>query len=84
MKKLTRFNVLLHPSLQEELISLNKSNERNLKFIEQLIKPGYLLLDEIPPNERRFIKSHFPFSLLPPSVMAQKCKVNMQKQHKLH
>lgn len=75
---MNRFNIFLHPFMEEELVALNKSNERNLKFIEQLSKPGYMLLDEIPSNEPRFIKSHFPFSLLPPSIMTQKCKVDIQ------
>lgn len=61
--------------MEEELKSLNASMQRNLNVIEMLSKSGYTLLDEIPVHRRRFIKSHFPFSLLPPSVMAQKCKV---------
>lgn len=65
----------MHPVIKEELLKENAHNESNQQFIEAISQPGYKIFADMPLNERRFIKSHFPFSLLPPSVMEQKSKV---------
>lgn len=65
----------MHPKIKEELQELNKNSPGALEFIEMISRPGYEALSEIPRTQRRFIKTHFPFSLLPPSVLEKKCKV---------
>lgn len=65
----------MHPKIKEELQELNKNSTGALEFIEKISRPGYEVLSEIPRAQRRFIKTHFPFSLLPPSVLENKCKV---------
>ena len=65
----------MHPVIKDELLKENAHSKENQEFIEIISRPGYEILAEMPNTERRFIKSHFPFSLLPPSVMQQKSKV---------
>ncbi|KAM7350263.1 sulfotransferase 4 [Cochliomyia hominivorax] len=69
------FHLFMHPAIKEELLKENAYNKSNQEFIETISEPGYKFFSEMPTTERRFIKSHFPFSLLPPSVMEQKCKI---------
>lgn len=58
------------------MLAENRDNEDAVQFIEHISRPGYETLEELPQDQRRFIKTHFPFSLLPPSVLENKCKVN--------
>lgn len=67
----------MHPDIKSELLKENSNNKSNQQFIETISVPGYKLFSEIPNSQKRFVKSHFPFSLLPPSVMEQKCKVSL-------
>ncbi|XP_065364444.1 sulfotransferase 1C4 [Calliphora vicina] len=69
------FQLFMHPVIKEELLKQNALSESNQNFIETISMPGYKLLSDMPTSQRRFIKSHFPFSLLPPSVMEQKSKL---------
>ncbi|KAH8309314.1 hypothetical protein KR059_008039 [Drosophila kikkawai] len=69
------FPIFMHPQVKEELLVKNKESSSALEFIEKISRPGYEALSEVPHNQRRFIKTHFPFSLMPPSVMEKKCKV---------
>ncbi|KAL7736751.1 hypothetical protein ACLKA6_015603 [Drosophila palustris] len=43
--------------------------------VGHISRPRNECLDKIPSNQRRFIKTHFPFSLMPPSVLENKCKI---------
>lgn len=72
----SRFQLFVHPEVKDEILKENSHSEENQNFVELISTPGYKLLSEIPVTKRRFIKSHFPMSLLPPSVMEQKCKVS--------
>ncbi|XP_039962268.1 luciferin sulfotransferase [Bactrocera tryoni] len=69
------FSLFVHPEVKAELAAENSGDNKKLEFIEHFSRSGYKTLDEWPCNKRRFIKTHFPFSLLPPSVMQNKCKV---------
>ncbi|KAL7736756.1 hypothetical protein ACLKA6_015607 [Drosophila palustris] len=69
------FPLFVHDIVKAELLSENKDSAANVHFIENISRPGYETLDELPCNQRRFIKTHFPFSLMPPSVLKNKCKV---------
>ncbi|ALC40527.1 St4, partial [Drosophila busckii] len=69
------FPLFVHDEVKAELLAENKDSADSLQFIELISRPGYETLTEIPSNQRRFIKTHFPFSLLPPSVLENKCKI---------
>lgn len=51
-------------------------------MIEEISKPARIILDQM--NERRFIKTHLPFSLLPPNLLEIGCKVRgvLVRKHK--
>ncbi|XP_055390018.1 sulfotransferase 1B1 [Condylostylus longicornis] len=67
------FSNFMHDEVKKELLEDNSDNPEKQQFIEAISEPGYELFAKM--TERRFIKTHFPFSLLPPSVMEQQCKV---------
>ncbi|KAJ8957746.1 hypothetical protein NQ318_017644 [Aromia moschata] len=49
------------------------TDEEELKEFKEVIRPQWKILEENP--NRRFIKSHLPFALLPPSLLTSGCKV---------
>ncbi|XP_031627373.1 sulfotransferase 1 family member D1-like [Contarinia nasturtii] len=65
------FCVLIHDTIA------GREDEDSKKFAEKLLKmiggPGYEHISNI--KTKRFIKTHLPFSLMPPSVMKKKAKV---------
>ncbi|KAJ6640904.1 Luciferin sulfotransferase [Pseudolycoriella hygida] len=67
------FCVFMHDKTKEQLLLENKHSEEKQHFVELVSTPGYEFLPNI--TERRFIKTHLPFSLLPPSVMENKSKI---------
>ncbi|XP_037824754.1 sulfotransferase 1C4 [Lucilia sericata] len=69
------FHLFMHPVIKEELLKENAHSKENQEFIETISVPGYKLFSDMPNTQRRFIKSHFPFSLLPPSIKEQKSKI---------
>ncbi|XP_011187511.2 luciferin sulfotransferase-like [Zeugodacus cucurbitae] len=69
------FSLFVHPEVKAEFLAENAGDSKKQEFIENFSRPGYNSLAEWPCNKRRFIKTHFPFSLLPPSVMQNNCKL---------
>ncbi|SPP75763.1 sulfotransferase 1C4 [Drosophila guanche] len=69
------FPLFMHSQVKAELLEENHHSAGAAEFIEKISRPGYEVLSEVPSSERRFIKTHFPFSLLPPSVLQNKCKI---------
>ncbi|XP_036317922.1 luciferin sulfotransferase-like isoform X2 [Rhagoletis pomonella] len=69
------FSLFVHPEIKAELLSENANDNGKQDFIEYFSAPGYKTLNSWPLNKRRFIKTHFSFSLLPPSVLKEKCKI---------
>ncbi len=69
-----RFCVFMHEQTKEQLLLENMGSEEKQNFIELVSTPGYELLPIV--TENRFIKTHLPFSLLPPSLMECKSKVS--------
>lgn len=67
------FSNFMHPEIKNELLRKNANDFEKLKFIEEISQPGYEFLKNV--TDRRFIKSHLPFSLLPPSVLKEGSKV---------
>lgn len=60
--------------VKRELLLENAGEPIKQEFIEVVSQQAYDFLPSV--KEQRFIKTHFPFSMLPPSVMRNKAKVN--------
>lgn len=63
----------MHNDVKRELLMANSGEPIKQEFIEVVSQQSYDFLPRM--QERRFIKTHFPFSLLPPSVKRNKAKV---------
>lgn len=61
-----------HPQVTEELVDAVKNEPEMAARCRQLAEPGYKVLESLP--SPRFIKSHFPFSLLP-GILDVGCKI---------
>ncbi|XP_023160027.1 sulfotransferase 1C4 [Drosophila hydei] len=69
------FPLFVHDEVKAELQAENSHSPAALGFIDHISRPGYETLGELPHDRRRFIKTHFPFSLIPPSVLENQCKI---------
>ncbi|XP_049855499.1 sulfotransferase 1C4 isoform X1 [Schistocerca gregaria] len=67
------FSVFVHDEVKKELLNQSEGDPVKQALIEKLSKPGYEVLSEMP--SPRFIKTHFPFSLLPQNLLEEGCKV---------
>lgn len=63
----------MHDQTKDQLIREQDGVKANEDVIRAMGVPGYEFIPNI--ESRRFIKTHLPFSLLPPSVMSQQAKV---------
>lgn len=61
-----------HPDLTNEFIKYNEGHPERQQLCIEVAKPGYEVLAMA--SSPRFIKSHFPFSLLP-NIFDSGCKV---------
>ncbi|XP_014215952.1 sulfotransferase family cytosolic 1B member 1-like [Copidosoma floridanum] len=66
------FSMFHHPELTKEFLEHNKLDAKKQELCKELAKPGYEVLANMP--SPRFIKSHFPFSLIP-NVVNSGCKM---------
>lgn len=66
------FSMFNHPELTDEFLKMNENNEDNKNLIRKIAEPGYKVLENI--KSPRFIKSHFPLSLLP-GILNVGCKI---------
>ncbi|XP_075220674.1 sulfotransferase 4 [Lycorma delicatula] len=67
------FSTFIHEELKEKFLKENEGYPDKLEIIKQIICPAYETLNEM--TEPRFIKTHLPFSLLPPHLLETGCKV---------
>jgi hypothetical protein len=58
-----------------ELLKMNAGDAEKLDLVDQISRPGYEVLNEL--KSPRFIKTHFPLSLLPPNLLDVGCKVSL-------
>lgn len=63
----------MHDEVKKQLLKLNEGDPKKQALVEAMGTPCYETLPHL--QQQRFIKTHFPFSLLPPSLMEQQCKV---------
>ncbi|XP_055641713.1 sulfotransferase 1E1 isoform X2 [Toxorhynchites rutilus septentrionalis] len=66
------FHMFMHDEMKKQFLSENTDASAKM-FIEDISKPAYDMLSSLTVN--RFIKTHFPFSLLPPSIFKTGAKV---------
>jgi len=59
-----------------ELLKMNAGDSEKLDLVQQISQPGYEVLNAM--KSPRFIKTHFPISLLPPNLLDVGCKVRLQ------
>ncbi|CAG9585181.1 unnamed protein product [Danaus chrysippus] len=60
-------SVYVHPIMKQRFVSENSHSEEKLKLLEQVTQPGTEQLAGAP--SPRFIKTHLPLSLLPPTLL---------------
>nr|XP_026501551.1 sulfotransferase 1A1-like [Vanessa tameamea] len=66
------FSMLVHPELEKQMFEENKQDEEKLNIVKIANMPGVEKVENVP--SPRFIKSHLPLSLLPPTLL-DKAKV---------
>ncbi|XP_066585148.1 sulfotransferase 1E1-like [Prorops nasuta] len=66
------FSMFNHPEVTKEFLEMNKFDSKKKELVLEIAKPGYEVLEVAP--SPRFIKSHFPFSLLP-GILESGCKI---------
>lgn len=66
------FSMFNHPEVTNEFIKLNEGNAKRQDLCRQIAMPGYEVLNNL--SSPRFIKSHFPLSLLP-EILDIGCKI---------
>ncbi|XP_057321879.1 sulfotransferase 1C4-like [Microplitis mediator] len=66
------FSMFNHPEVTQEFIKLNEGDLEKQELCKKISLPGYQVLSELP--SPRFIKSHFPLSLLP-GILDVGCKI---------
>ncbi|XP_022188003.2 LOW QUALITY PROTEIN: sulfotransferase 1C4 [Nilaparvata lugens] len=67
------FSVFMHEDVKKEFLKENEGNDEKQKKIEEISRPVYEILNSL--EGPRFIKTHLPFSLLPPNLLDSGCKV---------
>lgn len=63
----------MHDKTKQMFIDEHEGNTKNQDMIRTISVPGYEFIPNI--AEKRFIKTHLPFSLMPPSVMGERAKI---------
>lgn len=63
----------MHDQTKQMFLNEHSAKPEYQEMIEAISVPGYEFIPKI--NERRFIKTHLPFSLMPPSVMEERAKI---------
>lgn len=67
----------MHDDVKQELLFEHREDPKKQDFIELVSTPAHEFLPLVSENKCRFIKSHFPFSLLPPSITYNQSKVSI-------
>lgn len=70
-----RYYIINHPEVVDEFLQENANSPKNQALIEEIC--GNHLVEMEMSTKRRFIKTHLPFSLLPPDLLKSGCKVTI-------
>lgn len=63
----------MHPLIKQELMQANQDNTDHQNFINRISQSAIPYLNGM--SGQRFIKSHLPLSLMPPSVFKENSKI---------
>lgn len=63
----------MHDQLKAKILKENDDEQWKQDLIECISVPGFEFLAKM--ESKRFIKTHLPFKLLPPSIMEKKAKI---------
>jgi len=69
-------SLFVHDEMKAELLKLNAGDSEKVDIIQHISQPEYEVLNAM--KSPRFIKTHFPISLLPPNLLDVGCKVSLQ------
>lgn len=69
----------MHDQLKVKFLEENEGEKWKTDFIEMISVPGYKFFAEM--AQQRFIKTHLPFRILPPSIMEKRAKVVYVARH---
>ncbi|KAM0730293.1 Sulfotransferase 1C4 [Formica fusca] len=67
------FSLFNHPEVTCEFLEINKGDPMREQLCREIAKPGYEIVAAM--TSPRFIKTHFPFSMLPSGLLDVGCKV---------
>ncbi|CAG9773792.1 unnamed protein product [Ceutorhynchus assimilis] len=67
------FSSFVHQDTKADFLEENQTDPEKYKLVEEVAYPAWKILAKT--NERRFIKTHLPFSLMPPNLVKAGCKV---------
>ncbi|XP_018564737.1 estrogen sulfotransferase isoform X2 [Anoplophora glabripennis] len=67
------FSSFVHKETKDEFLKENAYDEERYQQVQNIDFPAWKMLTEM--SGRRFIKTHLPFSLLPPNLLEVGCKV---------
>lgn len=70
---LRRFDTFMHPQIKQELLQANEKCVEHQNFIQRISQSVIPYLNGM--SEPRFIKTHLPLSLMPPSVFQENSKI---------
>ncbi|CAH1972845.1 unnamed protein product [Acanthoscelides obtectus] len=70
-----RFSSFVHKETKAEFLEENLKNPIKYKLVEKIDYPRWKLLESM--AGKRIIKTHLPFSLLPPDLLKTGCKVGV-------
>lgn len=74
-----RFHLYMHDQMKATFLTENADEQWKMDFIEKISVPGYKFLPEM--TQQRFVKTHLPFKILPPSIMEKRSKVIYMARH---
>lgn len=69
----------MHEQLKAKFLEENSDEKWKTDFIELISVPGYKFFPAM--TTQRFVKTHLPFKLLPPSIATNKAKVIYVARH---
>lgn len=68
------FSLFTHPKVVSEFLKMNEGDSTKEQLCREIAKPGYEIVAAIPASTPRFIKTHFPLSMLP-GILDIGCKI---------